>query len=149
MRPFRRSELWRKTFEDENGKSKILRSGKFGIGALATFLLGNEFYLSTRYVEDELGIGVKFFAQLKSEFIEIKKINRPIGTTIRIQINENTREKLSRASERGDKYLSEWDWYCLEEPIVVRKLEKDLFRTTATFTWPFSKHPYYMEKNSA
>jgi hypothetical protein len=48
---FRRSDDWRKSFETSDGKSKVLRAGRFGIGALAAFLLGNEIHVTTRHVD--------------------------------------------------------------------------------------------------
>src|SRR5205823_3373386 len=34
---FRRSDAWRKQHETKEGKSRVLRSGRFGIGVLAAF----------------------------------------------------------------------------------------------------------------
>lgn len=45
---FRMSDTWRKSFEEEDGQSAVLRSGRFGIGALAAFILGNTIHVSTR-----------------------------------------------------------------------------------------------------
>jgi len=43
----RRSELWRETYEDAEGKSRVLRSGRFGVGVLAAYLLGDEISVAT------------------------------------------------------------------------------------------------------
>ena len=37
---FRKSTIWQKTFLDDEGHAQVQRSGKFGIGVLAAFLLG-------------------------------------------------------------------------------------------------------------
>lgn len=89
---FRRSEDWRKRFENEEGSSKVLRAGRFGVGALASFLLGPEIEVVTRHVEDE--IGIRFTASVDSEHVELKKIDCPVGTTILIKVSKHVAEKL-------------------------------------------------------
>ena len=37
---FRDDPIWREGFLDNEGNAKVLRSGRFGIGALTAFLLG-------------------------------------------------------------------------------------------------------------
>ena len=39
---FRHSYTWRKEYLDDKGRSSVLRSGRFGVGALAAFLLGEK-----------------------------------------------------------------------------------------------------------
>ena len=39
---FRRSNFWRQEHEDEHSHSRIFRTGRFGVGALAAFLLGDD-----------------------------------------------------------------------------------------------------------
>ncbi len=80
---FRRSEAWRKTFEDEDGSSRILRSGRFGVGALAAFLLGDRIELETRHLTCP-SVGVRFTAQVDDSVIELGRCERPVGTTIRV-----------------------------------------------------------------
>lgn len=122
----RRNELWRKTFEDVEGRSKVLRSGRFGIGALATFLLGDEIYLSTRYVKNMPKEGIEFRSLLDAESIELRQIERPVGTTIYISLTEETKDILLKFKEHGygkDNYSSQgddWDWYVLDDPKVTR-----------------------------
>ena len=105
---FRRSENWKKLFESSDGRSKVLRAGRFGVGALASFLLGPELHVSTRHVDESEGI--EFSATVETELIEIRRANRPIGTTIRIRVPDINRL-------RG----IDWDWYCLAQPSVSRK----------------------------
>jgi hypothetical protein len=122
----RRNELWRRAFEDEQGKSKVLRSGRFGIGALAAFLLGDEIYLSTRYVKSESNEGVEFVSQLEAESIELRRTERPVGTTIKICISNETKNALVTIRKKQDQKSGEeydaknWDWYCLSDPKVTR-----------------------------
>ncbi len=83
--PFRQSESWAKSFMDEKGNSKVLRSGRFGVGVLACFLLGDEIEVETRHVKNKKGI--RFRAKLDAESIELKKIKCAIGTKISIKLN--------------------------------------------------------------
>ncbi|MCE9545406.1 MAG: ATP-binding protein [Planctomycetia bacterium] len=99
---FRRSEDWRKSFETSEGKSKVLRAGRFGIGALAAFLLGNEIHVTTRHVDSLEGIS--FSATVETEFVELKKCNRSIGTSVRIPLNSDIAQRLSKAIEE------DWDY---------------------------------------
>ena len=122
---FRRSETWRRAFETTDGKSKILRAGRFGIGALASFLLGPEVEVSTRHVEEI--DGVQFRASVDSDSIELRKASRPVGTTIRIRVQPALAESLG-GDEPASKRLGsrkpvavDWDWYCLSTPSVIRR----------------------------
>ncbi len=109
---FRRSDLWRKTFEDQAGKSLILRSGRFGIGALAAFLLGEELEVSTRHIDSTDGFC--FRAKLDTDNIELRRCHRSIGTTIKVRLSVNSLKALAKAEA--------WDWFCLSEPKMVRRV---------------------------
>lgn len=115
---FRRSDDWRKSFETAGGESKVLRAGRFGVGALAAFLLGSEIHVTTRAIDAEEGIGFK--ATVESEIIPLKRINRPVGTTIRIPISKTIAAKLS--SQPRSKYDTDgwWDWYVFSQPSLKR-----------------------------
>lgn len=45
---FRNSDLWKRQHIDESGQTRVMRGGRFGVGALASFLLGEEIELRTR-----------------------------------------------------------------------------------------------------
>ncbi len=124
----RRSEIWKKTFEDEDGKSKILRSGRFGIGALAAFLIGNEIKISTRHVSNPTDYGIEFDAQIDTESIEIKHINRPIGTTVTIKLGKDAIASIVPLSDDNKWSVKtkneKWDWYCLDTPKVLRRINQ-------------------------
>jgi hypothetical protein len=145
---FRRSEDWRKSFETIEGKSRVLRAGRFGIGALAAFLLGNEIHVTTRHVDSSSGVA--FSATVETEFVELKKHDRPVGTTIRIPVSKDIAERLSECEDsrrarirrqealaeiqssddeepprealvnQEDQKRSDWDWYCLACPSLKR-----------------------------
>lgn len=116
---FRRSEDWKKIFETSDGKSKVLRAGRFGVGALASFLLGPELEVSTRHVDQSEGVA--FNASVETELIELRRCDRLIGTTIRIRIPESMVERL-QTHDYYDENAIEWDWYCLSHPTVTRTL---------------------------
>ncbi len=123
----RRSEIWKKTFEDTDGKSKILRSGRFGIGALAAFLVGDEIYVSTCHVSNRNN-GIEFHAEIDTESIEIKSIERQIGTTIRIKMKQIAIEELihvpTESKAKTKEKNKKWDWFCLDSPVIVRRVNQ-------------------------
>ncbi len=110
-----RSSLdWRQTFENEHGGSRVLRSGRFGLGVFAVLLLGETIFVSTRYVSSP--VGVEFHASLAEEAAEFRKCERPVGTSVSIRIDDETALKLIRSPKN-------WDWYLLDAPSVARRLE--------------------------
>lgn len=85
---FRNSDAWKKEYEseDEEKKSRVLRSGRFGVGILAGFLLGERMEISTRHIRSNQG--VRFSTTIELEALELRYDNNlPIGTTIRIPIS--------------------------------------------------------------
>ncbi len=130
---FRRSEDWRRVFETSEGKSKVLRAGRFGVGALASFLVGPEIEVSTRHADEPEG--VEFKASVDSDTIELRRISRPVGTTIKIRITAALAERLAKPKPLYEYHHAEagrinWDWYCLSKPSVARtalggKLEQE------------------------
>jgi molecular chaperone HtpG len=129
---FRRSDVWRKVHESSDGKSRVLRSGRFGVGVLAAFLIGDELEVSTRHLNSAADGGLTFKATIDTEAIELIRSSRPVGTTIRIRVgNEAIWRDLAtmmsgwsidpntgRYSRRSGQ--ESWDWYCLSEPKVQR-----------------------------
>jgi molecular chaperone HtpG len=119
----RRSEIWRKTFEDQSGKSRVLRSGRFGVGMLASFLLGDKIQVSTRHISAQANNGIEFSAEIDTEAIELRQIERSVGTTIRVRINKEVKKKLLGEWNKAEKKWEStgaWDWYCLADPKVIR-----------------------------
>jgi molecular chaperone HtpG len=109
---FRKSSAWKKAFEDESGKSKVQRSGRFGIGALAAFLLGERISVKTRHVDSSYGI--EFSTTLDAASIQLDiNANLPVGTTIAIELAPSVYDRLRDAPWA-------WDWYCLSSPSVSR-----------------------------
>ena len=129
---FRRSDAWRKLHETSEGKSRVLRSGRFGIGVLAAFLLGDEVEVSTRNVTTGTDGGIAFNTTLDTEEIELRRFSRPVGTTVRVRIDEEaTWSSLSKKSTQKWNHetgqyeaagIEAWDWYCLTDPAVKKTL---------------------------
>ena len=108
---FRQSDAWRREFEDA-GRPRVLRSGRFGVGAFAAFLLGSRIEVHTRHVTTASEQDAIYFsAALVDEQLEL--VRRPklsIGTTIRIEM-----------PRRLDRDQRPWDWYTLGDPRVERR----------------------------
>lgn len=130
---FRSSDSWKKIHEKE-GKSKVLRSGRFGVGVLAAFLIGDTVKISSRHISSDKGI--QFEAAIDSTNIELRHIKRAIGTTVEIQvIDEKNWEgfidqlKAYKKNKRKNNLEEQepWNWYCLNDPslkfIFVNKNE--------------------------
>ena len=133
----RRSLSWKKDFVDDEGKSKINRNGKFGIGVLASFLLGNSIEISTTHFKEK--IRYSFEAEIDSEFIEIKKekSETKVGTTIRIKIsNEKRAYCLNLPDEQGRRKHSfpDWtSWYIYDDPSIQFILDGQPYKKISKF----------------
>jgi hypothetical protein len=125
---FRRSEAWKELHETSAGKSRVLRSGRFGIGILAAFLLGDRLEVKTRHVTSSSDEGIRFSCSIEDEEIELQRTPiSNVGTTIRIRLSEETFNKLnSRGTYNSDEGRSHWEWYHLKEPIVERKITEQI-----------------------
>ena len=85
---FRNSDVWKKRHINDDIKAKFARSGRFGIGALAAFLIGDKITVTTRHKDDELGYNFSY--TMKPETLDIKRINAKIGTKIVIEMHEKS-----------------------------------------------------------
>ncbi len=112
----RTSDAWRREFEVA-GHSKILRAGRFGIGALAAFLLGPRLAVGTRHVSEPAERGIHFTASLEDDSIDLLRLHREVvGTTIRIALASDPRLD-------SDREGAAWDWFMLDVPRVERQVE--------------------------
>ncbi len=141
---FRNSETWQKEFV-ENDKPSVLRSGRFGVGALAAFLLGDRLKVITRSVWSEPEDGVSFEAGVEDDSIELRRVQvNHVGTTIEISLSEDAASALINDIES-------WDWYVFEKPLVVRKLFGKKLEQALTIpgnaypNWLRVTHPDYRE----
>ncbi|MFC1633853.1 hypothetical protein ACFL5Z_03360 [Planctomycetota bacterium] len=117
----RNSEFWRVNFLDMDRKAKVPISGRFGIGVLAAFLLGDTIKVLTRHVN--LSEGISFVASIEDSFVELQKAECSfVGTRILVKTTSTIHQQLNESPQ-------EWDWYCAKDPIVVRLIRAE--RTTA------------------
>ncbi len=116
---FRFSDAWKRRFTDSEGASKILRSGRFGIGSLALFLLGDVVEVSTRHISESNGI--RFRATIDDDCVQLNYCSCDIGTSIRVFLDAPTLKRLAANTDQ-------WDWYCLETPKVVRLVDHKVLR---------------------
>ncbi|WP_197425031.1 ATP-binding protein [Bordetella sp. N] len=109
---FRSSDLWRKN-HIVDGHSSIHRTGRFGIGLLAAFLLGPQIRVTTRHITSSPDSAITFTCTQGDESLEVSYCSFHHGTRIEISLNEST----TRALHIEHK---QWDWYCLAQPSVRR-----------------------------
>ncbi|HHQ4709546.1 TPA: HD domain-containing protein [Aeromonas veronii] len=85
---YRTSEVWKANFSD-NEHSYIPRTGKFGIGMLAGFLIGNEISVQSKHISDK-SRGVQFSYTLESSDIAVSFFNSDkVGTSIEISTTDS------------------------------------------------------------
>jgi len=126
---FRQSYEWKKEFISEDGKELVKRNGKFGIGVLAAFLLGDEILVKTKsYKKDALAYIFK--ARLNSENIDVKKLSDfDIGTTVEILMSY---DKYVELMHKKHNEVFWTDWYVNEKPHITylsneNKIQSDKF----------------------
>ncbi|MBC8151813.1 MAG: ATP-binding protein, partial [Bacteroidetes bacterium] len=128
---FRKSLSWKKDYTDDDGKALVERTGRFGVGVLAAFLIGKEIHVSTRNKNDD--VGYTFKASLDSEQIEVTRLSdTPVGTTITIKMDDNKVKFLL-------SNLYKWnDWYRLKSPQIIYELirNKEVTITNQSFNDP-------------
>lgn len=127
---FRNSDVWKQQHTDVSGNSKILRGGRFGVGALAAFLLGDQITVTTRHSANHETEGLQFTARIDDPVIELKKTKAPAGTSIRVWVSKPEVLKLLRPSrDIASKFppgtttceLTDWgavDWFAQTTPKV-------------------------------
>jgi len=125
---FRRSVEWEKEFLDDKGHSRVLRSGRFGIGAFAVFLLGSSFKLRTRHAGADKSMGYTIKASASSQLIEIRRTDDlHVGTTIEVEVSSESAAALGLDHEEYTDYRGPaaiTDWFCWDWPRVVRRVNR-------------------------
>jgi len=113
---FRDSPDWRRDFVGDDGKPRLARSGRFGIGVFAAFLLGDSIQVQTRHASSKGVSGHALEAAHNSQLIEIKRVSKSsVGTVVEIPIRAEAAEilGLDAVTERDTvKLNSQVDWYC-------------------------------------
>jgi hypothetical protein len=110
-------------FLDEKGKPRVLRAGRFGVGAFAIFLLGPSFRLSTRHASADRSMGYSVEASADSQLIEIHRTGGlPVGTTIEVELASESAAELDLEGA-GTRALinTSIDWFCWDWPKVTRR----------------------------
>ncbi|MCH5158737.1 MAG: ATP-binding protein [Clostridiales bacterium] len=111
---YRESDDWIKDYTIDK-KSQIARTGKFGVGVLSSFLLGESIHVMTRSINDTLGYDFQF--KMEQNCLAIQRKTFEIGTTIEIPLSKNTIDAL--CGLRRDYGKREWtDWFALQTPQI-------------------------------
>lgn len=113
---YRYSKQWAETFLDSENNAKIARSGRFGIGALATFLIGNQAKVITRNINDARGYCFEY--TIEPKLLNVNKIDKTDpGTIIEITMNQKAIDTFVKT------YWHRWsEWYHFTEPNIIYKL---------------------------
>ncbi|MGN5108357.1 HD domain-containing protein [Aeromonas hydrophila] len=114
---FRNSDRWKKEHETD-GHSNVYRTGRFGIGLLAAYLLGDQLLVETRHISQTKDQALTFECRKGSKSIIISHSTFHIGTRITIDLSETIKEQLIDEEFK-------WDWYSLDRPKVERKIVKE------------------------
>lgn len=112
---FRYSDIW-KNQHINNGKTNFSRIGRFGVGVLAAYLLGEKIYVETRNMFEDYGLS--FSCESVHSPIQLERINMDVGTIIKIEIDELTYNYLFNKH-------SLWDWYLLSDVVIERSYNED------------------------
>jgi molecular chaperone HtpG len=131
---FRKSMSWKKNFVDDN-EVKIQKTGRFGVGVLAVFLLGDEFEMWTKY-DDTNSQGYFCKASLSMTQVELEKNDCRVGTTIKIILRDTVNgiinsvlsaiESASSGKLHDEKLLEWFTWYVMDKPNIEYVIEKTL-----------------------
>lgn len=117
---FRNSDGWKKNFLDQDGKATIIRNGRFGIGALAAYLIGDKIKVSTCHYEAK-GQGVEFETTLDAESISLNKWTEgaAIGTTVTVDVREGEGGMIKKVDD-GLYWGGNWRylWFFDNYPVV-------------------------------
>ncbi len=126
---FRQSPEWTKEFVDDDGKPRVLRAGRFGIGAFAIFLLGPRFRLWTRHVGSASNEGYCIKAEGDSQIVKIWRDRMlKVGTVIEVEISEASVRSLKlngKDTYDDDDYNEQdyvTDWFCWDWPLIGRRV---------------------------
>lgn len=132
---FRNSELWKRQHMDEFGQSRVMRGGRFGIGALASFMLGDEIEVKTRHFQKHNNEGLEFKARIDESSVELRRCEclEP-GTSIKLWVSDsNIIDSLRpenlyyvKKDSKDSILLDSWhkvDWFIQSSPRVEYRWE--------------------------
>lgn len=123
---YRTSEQWKSKYLVDNSGS-VPRTGKFGIGMLAGFLIGDEVEVKTKHARDEAGRSIYFKYKIDSSEIELRFDRKTeVGTILTIHSDEKRLRVIEKSLKRiygegryyaAEDEISSW-WYFLDSPKV-------------------------------
>jgi hypothetical protein len=117
---YRYSDAWREKYTDDNAKAKFARTGRFGIGGLASFLIGYEITVTTRHKDDMLGF--EFTYTLEPKLLDVKRVSTNIGTKIVIKMHEKTSDRFNNDIKRRNaiprRHPAWFNWYYYNTPKI-------------------------------
>lgn len=115
---FRNSTEWKMDYQQDDHTSCIRRNGKFGIGVLASFLVGDFIEVTTKRFNEPFGY--TFNTNLNQDFIEIRKNNNcNVGTTIKIRMKREAFGLFWNNTERLTR------WYIFSNPKINYYLDNN------------------------
>lgn len=120
---YRKSDNWKDTYINDDDSIKICRIGKFGVGVLATFLIGNEIEVETRYLNDEKGYRFTLNKN-KNSALDVERTNSEVGTTIKIHML-NFAVEYFKNKFRQEEWLN---WYHFDESEITIRLNGELLK---------------------
>jgi molecular chaperone HtpG len=95
-----------------------MKTGRFGIGAFAAFLLGPEIRVTTRHVEAARGIS--FTARIDQDLVEVRWCEAPVGTEIVVPFDDEVVwQALSQSRAVGSLLDQIAVHYRLRDPNVI------------------------------
>ena len=106
---YRSSDAWMAA-NAPDGKSQVARTGKFGVGFLAAFLLGDEIEVHTQHREDNQGYSFTFSQESTALDVRRKERAEP-GTTITIRLKPSAIKNWNNDPEW-------YNWYAFDDPKV-------------------------------
>lgn len=108
---YRTSDRWKRD-NTVDQQTQLLRSGRFGIGFMSVFLLGNSVSVETRNMYDIKGFSFKF--SNTSRPLNILRAEREtVGTTITVHLYEEVCKALVEGTNPS------WhQWYAFDDPVV-------------------------------
>ncbi|MGN0518212.1 MAG: ATP-binding protein [Acutalibacteraceae bacterium] len=125
---YRSSQTWQDKFAPD-GNSVITRGGKFGVGFLATFLLGDTVEVTTRHIDEDRGYHFTF--NNESDILDIERVDCEIGTTITVKdLKDRVIENFTNRNNityTPTPYFT--DWYGFKEPAITYYIDDEEIKT--------------------
>lgn len=113
---FRSSDWWLRSHQSAEGRSRVRRTGRFGVGVLAAFLIGQKISVTTRSFQAEEDDGISFTLQLDQGLVELRRVRAPIGTSIKV--SDISAATMSSLLDSDKTEIGFNDWYCFTSPQV-------------------------------